>query len=109
VWLWHRYSYYDQIVSLRMLPLQRMVLWTQRLRAEIFRTSGGDSRIVFAGAWSTEACLLAGTCGGVLYHSQSEWILLHLMVCPVEMAALAAVNASVSKCALLPVLQRPST
>lgn len=45
-----RYSYYDQIVSLRMLPLQRMVLWTQRLRAEIFRTASGDSRIVFAGA-----------------------------------------------------------
>lgn len=44
-----RYSYYDQLVSLRMLPLQRMVLWTRRLRAEVFKTSGADPRIVFAG------------------------------------------------------------
>ncbi len=45
----HRYSYYDQLVSLRMLPLQRLVLWTRRLRAQVFKSADIDPRVVFAG------------------------------------------------------------
>lgn len=53
----HRYSYYDQLVSLRMLPLRRLVLWTRRLRAQVFKSADIDPRVVFAGT------RLGGFCG----------------------------------------------
>lgn len=45
-----RYSYYDQVVSLRLFPLARVVTWTMRLRQQVLKTSAPDSRIVIAGA-----------------------------------------------------------
>jgi len=43
------YSYYDQVVSLRLFPLARVVTWTMRLRQQVLKTSAPDSRVVIAG------------------------------------------------------------
>ena len=54
---------------MRMLPLHRLVLWTQRLRAQVFNTAEADPRIVFAGA--AHVTTLSVCCRFLLRHASN--------------------------------------